>query len=248
MEGLWLIVFVFVLSFGVHVWSATVGGGGPVLITALVFLGLSPQAAIATNRFGSLCNIFALLQFHRDGHVKWRLGLFLAIFAGLGSVLGSVLLLRVEGEVVERGIGVITLLSLPMILLKPKAGMKEGRQKFTKAKQAGGASVMFLLGILGGFFSATGIWFSYVYIFYYGMTFLQTAATRKISGLCMLVFSLAVLIPANIIHWPIALSMFFGGALGSWVSALYANKLGNEWVKYIFLFVMMCMGLAILLF
>src|SRR3989344_1094648 len=115
MEGLWLIGVAFALAFGVHVWSAAVGGGGPVLIAALIFFGLSPQGAIATNRFGSLSNIFALLQFHRDGHVQWRLGLFLAIFAGLGSALGSVLLLRVEGEVVERGIGVITLLSLPMI-------------------------------------------------------------------------------------------------------------------------------------
>jgi uncharacterized protein len=248
MEGVGLLVITFFLSFSVHVWSTLVGGGGAIIIPALLFLGFSPQAAIATNRVGALSNIFALFQFHRHGEVKWRVGLWLAAFAGIGSAIGSLFLLHLEADVLERGIGVIILLSLPMFLLKPKAGLKEKKVKRTKLKHAGGGVIMFFLGIIGGFFSATGVWFSYVYIFYYGMTFLQTAATRKIAGMFMLTFSLAILIPAGIINWPVAISMFAGGALGSWISAKYAKKLGNEWVRYLFLFVMFLMALKILLF
>ena len=248
MENIGLLIITFFLSLGVHVWSTVVGGGGPVLISALLFLGFSPQMAIATNRFGALSSFAALWQFHRDGQVQWKLGLFLAVFAGLGSALGSMLLLEVESDVVERGIGVIILLSLPMLFLKPKAGIKSRKVQLTKVKQIGGGSMMFLLGILGGFFSATGTWFSYIYIFYYGMTFLETAATKKIAGICMLSFSLVVLIPAGIINWPVAISMFAGGSIGSWLGALYANKLGNEWIRYMFLVVMFVMAIKILLF
>ena len=108
--------------------------------------------------------------------------------------------------------------------------------------------MMFFLGIIGGFFSATGVWFSYVYIFYYGMTFLQTAATRKIAGMFMLTVSLVILIPAGIINWPVALSMFLGGSMGSWLSAKYSAKIGNTRVRYLFLFVMFLMAVNILLF
>jgi uncharacterized protein len=248
MDTIPLLLLTFFLSLGVHMWSSIVGGGGPVLISVLILLGFSPQAAVATNRFGALSNLAALLQFHRYGHVRWRLGLFLAVFAGIGSALGSMLLLQVESDIVERGIGIIILLSLPMLLLKPKAGIQAKQVVLTKAKQAGGAGMMFLLGILGGFFSATGVWFSYVYIFYYGMDFLQTAATRKIAGLFMISFSLVVLIPSGLIHWPVAVSLFLGGSVGSWLGAVYANKLGNAWIRYIFLATMAFMAVRLLFF
>ena len=248
MESFGLLAIAFFLSFGVHLWSTLVGGGGAIIIPALLFLGFSPQVAVATNRVGALSNIFALFQFHRHGEVRWRVGLWLALFAGLGSAIGSILLLQVEADVLERGIAIIILLSLPMFLLRPKVGLKEKKVRLTKLKQAGGGAIMFFLGIIGGFFSATGVWFRYVYLFYYGMTFLQTAATSKIAGMFMLSFSLAVLIPAGIINWPVAAAMFAGGSLGSWLSAKYSKKLGNEKIRYLFLAVMSFMALKILLF
>jgi uncharacterized protein len=248
MDNIGIFVVTFFLSFGVHMVSTLVGGGGAIIIPAMLFLGFSPQTAIATNRVGALSNIFALLQFHRHGEVKWKVGLWLALFAGLGSAVGSFLLLQIEADILERGIAVIILFSLPMFLLRPRVGLKERKGKLTKLKQAGGGAIMFFLGIIGGFFSATGVWFRYVYLFYYGMTFLQTAATSKIAGMCMLAFSLAILIPAGIINWPVAASMFAGGALGSWLSAKYSKKLGNEWIRYLFLLVMFLMALKILFF
>jgi hypothetical protein len=150
--------------------------------------------------------------------------------------------------VLERGIAVIILLSLPMFLLRPKIGLQERKVKLTKARQMGGGAIMFFLGIIGGFFSATGVWFRYVYLFYYGMTFLQTAATSKIAGMFMLSFSLAVLIPAGIINWPVAFVMFLGGSLGSFISARYSKKIGNEKIRYLFLGGMFLMAVKILIF
>jgi len=248
MENFGLLVLTFFLSFVVHLWSTLVGGGGAIIIPTLLFLGFPPQVAIATNRVSALSSVFALFEFHKHGEVKWKIGLWLAGFAGVGGAIGSYFLLQLESDVLERGIAVIILFSLPMFLLKPKAGLKERKIKLTKIRHAGGGIMMFFLGIIGGFFSATGVWFSYVYIFYYGMTFLQTAATRKIAGMFILTFSLAILIPAGIVNWPVALSMFLGGAMGSWLSAKYSAKMGNTWIRYLFLVVMFLMAVNILLF
>ena len=242
------VVITFFLAFFVHLWSTLVGGGGAVMIPALLFLGLSPQAAIATNRFSALSNMAALWQFHKQGQIKWRLGLFLALFAGIGSAIGSFFVLQLQGDILEKGIGIIILLSLPMFFLKKHAGLKERKVQLTTLRQAGGAVMMLFLGTIGGFFSATGVWFSYVYIFYYGLTFLQTAATRKIAGFAMITFSLGIFIPAGIIHWPIALSMLVGGGFGSWISARHAKLLGNEWIRYLFIVVMAGSAMKILFF
>jgi len=246
MEDLNLLLITFFLAFGVNLFSTLVGGRGAIMIPALLFLGLSPQTAIATNRLSALSNLAALFEFSKQGHVKWRLGLFLAVFAGVGSALGSFFVLQLASEVLEKGIGIIILLSLPMFLLRPHAGLKERKIKLTKLKQFGGAVMMLFLGVIGGFFSTTGIWFSYVYIFYYGMTFIQRAATGKVVGLFMVTFSLAVFIPAGIINWPVATSMFIGGGLGSWLSARNAKKLGNEKIRYLFMAVMLLIALKIL--
>lgn len=242
------IIVTFFLAFLVNLFSTLVGGRGAIMVPLLMFIGLSPQTAIATNRLGALSNMAALFEFHKQGHVKWKIGLFLAVFAGLGSLVGSFFVLQLESEVLEKGIGIIILLSLPMFLLRPRAGLKERKVKLTKMKQTGGALMMTFLGVLGGFFSTTGVWFSWVYIFYYGMTFIQRAATGKIVGFSMVVFSLALFIPAGIINWPIALSLLVGGGLGSWVSARNAKRFGNEKIRYLFLGAMFLVALKLLLF
>lgn len=242
------IVAVFFITFFVRLWSTLAGGGGAVMMPLLLFLGLPPDQVIATNRFSALSNIVTLIKFQQQGLVRWRLGLFLAVFAALGAGVGSFFVLVLDSAIIERGIGVLTLLSVPMFFFKKDAGVLEKKIPLTRLRYLGGAVLMTILGGLGGFFSSVGVWFSYVYIWYYGLTFLQTAATRKIAGAAMVGVSLAIFIPAGIVVWPIAISMFVGGGIGGWVSAHYAQKLGNVWIRNIFVVVILVSALKILFF
>ena len=224
------------------------GGGAAIQIPALMFFGLPADQAIATNRFSAISNIFTILKFHKQGHVKWGIGIFLAIFAGIGAAVGSYMVTQIETDILEKGIGVILLLSVPMVFIGKDLGIRERGVKMTKVKNIIGGMIMMFLGVLGGFFSSMGVWFSYVYLVYYGMTYLQTAATRKIAGLAMISTSLVVFIPAGLIDWRLAISMLLGGAIGGWISAHYAQKLGNKWLRYIFAGVVLGSALKVLFF
>jgi len=118
----------------------------------------------------------------------------------------------------------------------------------SKFRHLGGALIMASLGIVGGFFSSTGVWFSYVYLWYYGLSFLQTAATRKISGVAMVLVSLGMFIPAGLVNWPLGIAMLAGGGIGGWVSAHYSQRLGNGWVRNVFVLVILVSALKILFF
>jgi uncharacterized protein len=239
---------VFFLTLFVRLWSTLAGGGGAVLIPALLYLGLPPDHAIATNRVSGSSIIFSIFKFHQQGQVKWRIGLFLALFAGMGAIIGSFLVLTLETSIMEKGIGLILLLSTPMHFLGKKVGMQERKVRMTKIHNSIGAAMMFVLGGVGGFLSATGIWFSYVFLIHYGFTYLQTAATRKLTGMAITSVSLAMFIPAGIIRWDLGISMFVGGAIGSWISAKYSQKLGNKWIRNMFLVVVVISAIRLLFF
>ena len=242
------ILIVFFVTLLVRLWSTLVGGGGSIMIPMLLFMGLPPAAAIATNRFSGASNMLTIIKFNQLGLVKWKLGLFLAIFSGLGAGIGSFFVLTLDNAIMEKGIGVILILSVPMLLLKGKLGLEERNVKITKLRNAGGALMMTILGAIGGFFSSTGVWFSYVFLYYYGLSFLQTAGTRKLSGAAIVLVSLSMFIPAGLVVWPIALSMFVGGGIGGWIGAKYSKQLGNKWIRNIFAVVVLGSALRILLF
>ena len=66
--------------------------------------------------------------------------------------------------------------------------------------------------------------------------------------LAMVSTSLAIFIPAGIIDWTLGLSMMVGGGIGGWVSAHYAQKLGNIWIKYLFSIMVFASAVKILIF
>jgi uncharacterized protein len=79
--------------------------GSAVSLPVLMFLGLSPLSANATNRlsvlFGSL---MALRTFHAKSEVNWRAGIEAAIPATLGSVVGVLAAERVP----RRGMALVS--------------------------------------------------------------------------------------------------------------------------------------------
>ncbi|MED4696791.1 TSUP family transporter, partial [Peribacillus frigoritolerans] len=70
--------------------DSVVGGGGLISIPALLFSGLSPSAAIATNKLASsMGSLTSTIAFIRSGKVDFKLvsKLFPLIF--IGSLLGA---------------------------------------------------------------------------------------------------------------------------------------------------------------
>ncbi len=230
------LVLVFVVTFFLGAITTIVGGISLITVPLLILLGLPPVQAIATNRAGLLGmapgGLFVMNKHHL---VDWKLGAFLASFAIVGSFFGARLVLELSQDLIQKIVAVITVVMLVFLLLKHDFGIKNRKVKRTPLVWGVGAAIAFVLGIYGGFYGAGfGTFMTYLLIFVFGETFLQSAGTRKIVGFTMTVAATIVFVLAGVVVWPFALAFMAGAFLGGIVGTTYGIKAGNTWIKYFF--------------
>jgi hypothetical protein len=99
------------------------GGVGLITTPSLIFLGLSPQTAIATDLFAMLGGrLGGLAGFLKTGQLDVKLALRLSVIAALGSIVGAQLLLAIDEQIMRQVLSMVLLLLLGFLILKPKAG------------------------------------------------------------------------------------------------------------------------------
>lgn len=241
-----LVVFlvgVISASFG-----TLVGGGTLLTIPTLIFLGLSPESAITTNRFGANGLIIAgLYEFNKQRMVDYKIGFILCIPALLGSFLGAITVLQVNALILKYLIVIITIFILAFIIFKPKIGIEKTKPFIKKTDYLSGIALSFLIGINSGLYGAgSGTFLSYVLILLFGQTFLESAATRKIPTLFSSLIATLIFILASAIIYPIGISLFIGNLIGSYIGAHYSDKIGNVWIKRLFIVIVLIMVIKLI--
>ena len=127
----------------------------------------------------------------------------LCVLGVIGSVIGANILVTVNKELLRKLVGVVILLLLPLVFQKG-AGVKR-RKVSMKMKQIGYA-LFFLTAIWSAFFGGgTGIFFSYIYITFFGLTILEWKGTNKIPTFfidlpAVMIFALAPSVGCDVMH------------------------------------------------
>ncbi len=227
----WELIIIFVVTFFVRIVTAMFGGGGLIMLPLLITLGLTPSEAVATNRLGTQTLNLTILKFHWEKQMKWKLASYFIAPTLLGSLAGALVVLYIDQDLFKKLLGLVMILILPFLFLKKDLGLKEF--KFTKRKFYWGLFFSVIAGFLGGAFASTGIWFTYLYLFL-GLTMLQAAGTKKVTGLVLGLSTSIIFIFTGLINWPIMITIMIASALGGWIGASLGIKIGNVWVKRIF--------------
>jgi uncharacterized protein len=226
----------------------TTGGVGMVTIPALIALGLSPQAAIATDLFalfgGRLGGLAGLL---REGKIDVALGMRLGLFSALGAVGGAITLLSMPQGVMQRALGVFLLVLLGWLLLQPRVGVSSGAPP-SALRAALGALLFVPVGFWGtlvgsGFLNLGGA----VLLLVFRKTFLETAGLLTIIGLAVAITALAVFGTQGTIVWPLAIAMLAGKATGGYFGARYAVKAGDRKIRVLFAVVVLAAAVDLLI-
>lgn len=240
--------FVFFIGVIAAFFGSMVGGGSLLSIPALMFFGLPPQVAIATDRFGGIGpTITAFLKFRKAGKVVWKYVLWLSILSLAGSLIGANILLNIDPGFLQKLAGVLLLLLLPFVFLKRDIGVE--RNVVTKTKMVLGSIVYLLIQIFTGFFGAgTGPFIFYTLMIGFGLTIIESVATQLIPLFVLSVSSVVIFALNGLIDYQLGIALLAGMSIGGYIGAHVALKKGAAWVKGLFIILVVIASTKLLFF
>jgi hypothetical protein len=248
MDPILTLFLTFLIGFGSSFIGAISGGGGLISIPFLVFLGLPPQIAIATNKMGSIgLSIGSLARFWKSKHIKWKYVPVLTALGLAGGILGSYLLISLNEKILGTIMGIIILAILGIMLTKRTFG--EVHKERPVLLKILGCIVYFFVMIYGGFFGGGGgILIFYTLIFFLGFTLLEANATDIIPWLSMSIVSFIIFAIHGLIDYRLGITLMIGMILGGYAGAHTAIKKGNRWVKMVFIFIVIASAVKLIFF
>jgi len=240
------LLLIFIAGLVGGVFGTLVGGGNMIVMPLLLFLGFPAIETIAISRFGVLgLTMSGYYKFQKKGLVNHKIAFFIMIFAVIGSFIGTSLVLTVDDALLERLIGIIILVMLAFAFMSKNVGMEA--KKLGKMHYVIGGFLSLVLGLYIGFIGlAAGTFLIYLSIFVFGLTFLQSAATIKIPGFVSSLVAVGIFWFNDKIIWSIAILLFIAMFIGSYIGAHYSDKIGNVWLRRLFMIVVGIMALRLL--
>jgi len=240
---------IFVVAIIGASFGTLVGGTSLITIPVLIFLGLPPHAAIGTDRLGitGLASV-GWYKFHEKGLIHYPIALIVGVGALVGSFFGANLVLQISTGLLKKIIAIATIFLLILVIVQPRLGVEKKERAIKKHRYGVGVFISFIVGIYGGFYGAmAGTFLLYISLFAFEQTFLEGTATIKVASLLMTMMAAFVLARKGAIDYPMAVAMFLGCAIGSYVGAHYSDRIGNLWIKRLFIGVVLIMVIKLLI-
>lgn len=243
------IPIIFLTALVSSLFGTLVGGSSLVTIPVLIFMGLPPHAAIGTDRLGvSGVGIAGLYSFHKKGLVNYKIAWVVGIPCLVGSFLGANLSLQISPALMKTLIAVMTATLLLVVAVKPNIGVEKTGAPLTKGDYAKGLFFSLLIGFYGGFYGAGAATFlGYLMVLVFRQTFLEGAATLKIGAIALSATSGLTYAFHGAAHLPLAAAMFAGSCIGSYAGAHYSDRIGNVWIKRLFIGIVSIMVIKLLI-
>ena len=237
-----ILFFLCLVAFLAGFIDAIAGGGG--LIQTPLGLALLSTLPVATV-IGSLKvpaftgTAIAVTQYLKKAQVYWKYLVTLALLSFGSAFLGSHMLTIVSNEFMKPLLLVILVLLWIFTYVRKDFVRKSITTITSFQRWLYGAILAIVIGFYDGFIGpATGTFFLMGFIFLIGMDFFQASAYAKLINLATNIGSIVLFSMKGQIIWSIALPMAVCNGLGGFVGARMAILKGQQWVRYIFLFIM----------
>ena len=245
------IIIVCVVYFFAGIISVSVGGTSLITVPLLIALGMGPKIAIATNMFSLIfVSITGAIGFRKEiknHHHKLILGF--TILTLIGSALGAQLVLTMDENIIKKVVASICVIIALLLIVKKDLGTKVGSEKISKPRFLVGGILIFILGIYGGFFSGGYVtMLSYVLVFIFGMSFLETAFTTKIFNIFSSLIACVFFYKSNLINFSVGIPIAISVSLGAIIGTKLAIKKGNAWIRDLFIIIVIILAIKLFVF
>ena len=240
-------LLILVLVFFLTSLISVVTGSTPLItVPVMIEFGVDPHVAVATNMMALIfMSLGGSLPFARKGVLELRLLSSSVALTLVGSALGALILLHVPVRALQLTIAIAMISVAAFSLLRKESGTSG--QPVSRAKAAIGYFATFLLAVYGGFFSGGYVtMLTAVFVFLFGLTFLQSVATTKVINIFSSAVATLIFAYNGVVDYKLGIilgvTMFLGAVVGGHITL----RLSAVWLRRIFLLAVV--GLAAKMF
>ncbi|HJQ09282.1 MAG TPA: sulfite exporter TauE/SafE family protein [Candidatus Saccharimonadales bacterium] len=241
-----LIILTFFVSLGASILSGISGGGGFILTPYYIFIGLSPQQAVATGKVAGLGVAGgAFTAFKGKGLVHKRLLLPLIAITIGSSFLAAWLIPKVDAAIFQLIIGVLLIALIPTLFINKASlqpGARTGRWVFA------GYAVYVVVSFVQAMFGAgLAVLLTLNLMLLFGLGALEANATKRVAQSVQSVLMFVLLLLQGLVVVGHGIATFAGSFLGSHIGSKLAIKRGDKFVKIALVVTMAISGIALIM-
>ena len=236
-----LAAFAFIAGF----LDAIVGGGGLIQLPALLiqFPQLALPTLFGTNKIAALSGTsIAAVQYAKRIRFNWKVLLSISLFSFLFSFLGARTVSYLDSEALKPLILIILIAIAIYTFIKKDLGNVATKDLSTTKKMIFGALIGAVIGFYDGFFGpGTGSFFVLAFVVILGFDFLSASAYAKVVNCITNISALLVFVSHRNYLLEIAILMAVFNIAGNFLGTKIAFKKGNEFIRIVFLIIVMLM-------
>jgi uncharacterized membrane protein YfcA len=211
--------------------DAIAGGGGLITVPALLWAGLDPVSALATNKaqgvFGSGS---ATAHFARQGALDLRRSWPAVACTFAGAAAGALAVQHLGGETLARLIPLLLIAFALYFLFSPRVSDLDSHRRLSE-----GAFALLVgtgVGFYDGFFGpGTGTFFALGYVALLGYSLRRATVHTKLLNFASNLAALVFFVAGGHIVWTLALPMAAGQFIGAWLGAHLVLRHGTRLVR-----------------
>lgn len=235
------ILFLFVVAILAGLIDTLAGGGGLIVLPALILSGVPPLQALGTNKLqGTMGTATATLMMFRHKKVRWENVRLMMLTAFLGSAIGTLVIQFIDTQLLSYIIPIVLFFIGLYFLFSGSANTDPRPAKITDARYQN--TVVPVIGAYDGMFGpGTGSFFALAGVSLRGFNLVLATAEAKPLNFATNIASLIVFIGAGKVIWLVGAIMMLGQVVGAWLGAKCLFVVNPNYIRA--LVVIMCFSM-----
>ena len=242
-----LLVFLFAVAGIAGFIDAIAGGGGLITLPALLWAGLPPVQALATNKLqGSFGTLSASLHFIFNGKLLHKNLFPLIVATFLGALSGTLMVQMLPDDLMRKTVPLLLILFAVYFLFSPRISDEDANQRFPFHWFA--LALCLPIGFYDGFFGpGTGSFFVMAIVSLLGYNLTRATGITKILNLTSNLTALLFFALGGHVVWELGLVLGIAQASGAWLGAKAAIRHGAAIIRPLLVIISIAVSLKLLL-
>ncbi len=242
-----LILFAAALAVGV-LSGMSGGGGGMIMVPLLIFMGLSPQQAVATIKMNGIgTSLGGVSVFRKSGHIRKDIAKVMIPIGLVIALLVPYVFVRIDSDFMQRFVGLMILVLVPLLFLKKKPRPDVDARRSAVKRTIGYVTYAFVLAGVALFGGGIGSLAMFVLTLLFGTSVIEANATKRAITACMVPVTFIGLLLTGFVVLSYGIAVMIGGYIGSHYGSKIVLRSGEAFARWAMATIAALSGIVLLI-